>query len=143
MADEWTPSLLKALMDQRFADNEKALVATLASVERKAASELLATKEAVLKAELANERRFESVNEFRGTLSDQQRLLIPRQEVTVEFSNLREKIDGVSTRLEALAIQVGNQRSEGIGMTRFLGYIVTAVVLLGGILAIVFRFVGN
>lgn len=50
---------------------------------------LQAAKEAVTKAEMATERRFESVNEFRQTLSDQAGTFISR----TEFNSLKERMD--------------------------------------------------
>lgn len=54
---------------QRFEAQEKAVTAALQ-----------AQKEAVIKAETAAERRFESVNEFRQQLSDQAVTFMPRRE---------------------------------------------------------------
>jgi len=50
---------------------------------------LQAAKEAVTKAEMATERRFASVNEFRQTLSDQAATFISR----TEFNALKERMD--------------------------------------------------
>lgn len=60
--------------EQRFQAQEKAVIAAMLSADR-----------AVAKAEAASEKRFESVNEFRGTLSDQVRLFIPRSVVDPIF----------------------------------------------------------
>lgn len=54
---------------QRFDAQEKAVAAALA-----------AAKEAVVKAEAASEKRFDSVNEFRNTLKDQTATFITRGE---------------------------------------------------------------
>jgi hypothetical protein len=55
--------------DQRFEDSKEAISAALA-----------ASKEAVVKAELATEKRFDAVNEFRGALSDAQSRYITKSE---------------------------------------------------------------
>jgi len=54
---------------------------------------LTSAKEAVGKAEAATERRFESVNEFRATLSDQARDLMPRKEADQRFQALADRIE--------------------------------------------------
>lgn len=41
---------------------------------------MAAADRAIQKAEMSAEKRFESVNEFRNTLGDQQRMLMPRAE---------------------------------------------------------------
>jgi formate-dependent nitrite reductase cytochrome c552 subunit len=66
--------------DQRFEAQEKAVAAALA-----------AAKEAVTKAEAAAEKRFDSVNEFRGQLKDQAATLMPRTEVTALLKSVDEK----------------------------------------------------
>lgn len=73
---------------QRFDAQEKAVAAALA-----------AAKEAVVKAEAAAEKRFDSVNEFRNTLKDQQQTLLPRTEATVQFRIMQERLDSIEGRL--------------------------------------------
>jgi hypothetical protein len=99
-----------------FAAQEKAINAALASAER-----------AVLKAELATEKRFESVNEFRGTLDQQQRTLIPRSEVDVLVKGLEEKIAQITKQQDA-------QIAERQGIKGGWGY---AVGIVGFVLTIV------
>ncbi len=62
---------------QRFDAQEKAVAAALA-----------AAKEAVVKAETAAEKRFDSVNEFRNTLKDQAGTFITRGEALGFFFGL-------------------------------------------------------
>lgn len=66
---------------QRFDGQEKAVAAALA-----------AAKEAVIKAEGASEKRFDSVNEFRNTLKDQQQTLLPRGEALIRFKSTEDKL---------------------------------------------------
>ncbi len=65
-----------------------------------------AADRAVTKAEIAAEKRFESVNEFRSTLSDQQNTFMPRGETTALFKSMDEKISGIQSncdnKLEAI-----------------------------------------
>lgn len=84
----WSVDTLKAHIDQRFIDNDKAV-----ALARQA------DKEAVLKAEVASEKRFESVNEFRGQLSDQTATFIPRKEADSRFEAMTEKVTAVTDRL--------------------------------------------
>lgn len=64
---------------QRFQAAQEAVSAALA-----------AAKEAVTKAESANERRFESVNEFRAALTDQSGKMITRFEADTRFKALED-----------------------------------------------------
>jgi hypothetical protein len=71
---------------------------------------LQAAKEAVTKAEIATEKRFAGVNEFRQTLSDQASTFVNR----AEFTALKERMDrnegrssGAGTVLQALPVILG------------------------------------
>lgn len=72
----------KEALSTAFLAQKEAVNAALASADR-----------AVSKAELASEKRFESVNEFRATLADQQRTLMPRSESEANNRALSEKLD--------------------------------------------------
>jgi len=109
---------LREYVDTRFAAQESAVQAALASAEK-----------AVVKAESAAERRFDSVNEFRATLADQARLLMPRAEAESAMKSLTEKLD-------ALQMRVNARDDRGRGMGDIWGYIVGAV----GILALVISY---
>lgn len=95
----------------------------IAGMDKRVEDRFAAIKEAVLKAENATERRFESVNEFRGTLDNQQRTLIPRAEVDVIVKGLEGKIDTNTKQLAAL-------NAERMGIRGGWGY---AIGLLGAI----------
>jgi len=60
---------------------------------------LTAAKEAVDKAELAAERRFASVNEFRAQLSDQALTFLPRQEYARAHTDLEARLEAVNTNI--------------------------------------------
>jgi hypothetical protein len=104
---------------QRFEAQEKAMNLSLFSA-----------KEAVTKAEAAAEKRFESVNEFRNTLSDQQRNLMPRTESEVKFDSINTLIDNINARLN---------KTEGVGSGLSKGWIILLgfVGLIGGIIGII------
>jgi hypothetical protein len=57
---------------------------------------------AVTKAEVATEKRFEGVNEFRKTLADQQRTFIPRQEAESMFKNINVKLGEYCSKLDRI-----------------------------------------
>jgi hypothetical protein len=106
---------LREYVDVRFDAQEKAVSAALA-----------AAKEAVTKAESASEKRFESINEFRGTLSDQARTLMPRAEAEGQFKVLNEKLDALSARLSA-------RENQSQGLASGWAYVVGIVGILSGL----------
>jgi len=89
--------------------NATALALSAAKELTKAAFD--AANAAVTKAEIANEKHFQSVNEFRATLSDQQRTLLPRPEADQRFASLSEKIDMLQKHRERLDGQVEGGRT--------------------------------
>ena len=87
-----------------------------------------AQKEAVTKAEVAAEKRFDSVNEFRNTLSDQQRNLMPRSEAEVKFGSISKQIDDMTTRLD-------KTEGKGGGINQAIGWILAGITILGFIIS--------
>ena len=82
-------SHLKEIMDERdrrYEDRFKAM-------DEKTSLALNASEKAVSKAEMATEKRFDSVNEFRAQLKDQAATLMPREETFTKFNAIEEKIE--------------------------------------------------
>jgi len=113
--------------EQRFADQQMAVNAALS-----------AAKEAVTKAEDAAERRFNSVNEFRATLGDQQRTLLPRSEYVAAHGSLIREI-------EALRNDISELKQERLGILSWIGSAVGVIAflsLLGGLIALLLKLKG-
>ncbi len=117
---EWTLETLKEHFDALRKDDQGAVAAALSAAERAAA-----------KADSAMEKRFDAVNEFRATLSDQAAHLLPRAEFNAQFSGLLDRVGIISEQLNTLAAKTEGKR-EGIGGTgsTILSFIVgTAAVV--------------
>ena len=84
---------------------------------------------AVNKAEQAAEKRFESVNEFRETLADQQRNLMPRAESELQFKSINDKVDNI---IRTSAKDTGKRTGYHEGILLIVGL----VALVSTILAI-------
>jgi len=80
---------LREIMDERDRRYEERFIA----MDQKTSLALTSSKEAVTKAEAATEKRFDSVNEFRGSLKDQAANLLPRAEADVKFTAIAREID--------------------------------------------------
>lgn len=92
-------------------------------------------KLAVDKAEASNEKRFESVNEFRAQLKDQQALLMPRAESDVKSKLVADSLTALTQRLDQIS-------GRGQGIDAFWSALVAATGLLigiAGVVAAVFR----
>jgi chlorite dismutase len=126
MADEahapngWTVYTLKSYMDRRFEDADKAVVAALS-----------AQKEAVVKAEIATEKRFETV----------------RQEADFRMNALASKIDGLQAAIDQNRGRAArDDRNEGRAyaqgvQSRYLGIYFTGAFILSVVGS--FKIIGN
>lgn len=108
---------LREYVEKRFEAADKAVNAALA-----------AQKEAVTKAENSMEKRFEGVNEFRATLADQQRTLMPRAEAEL-------RLEGMGERIKSLEDSRIEKRGSGDGMKNLWGIILAAIGMLLALIA--------
>lgn len=149
-----------ARYSERFEASQTAMQAALASQEKAVGAALAAAKEAVIKAEMASDKRFDGVNELRGVVTDQQALFMQRLEATALFKATDEKLAGTQAnndnKLESLRLsfeksnenlvkEIGGLREsrsetsgKSVGANVLWGYIVGAA---GVGLAIIFHFV--
>jgi hypothetical protein len=87
---------------------------------------LAAAKEAVAKAEGAAEKRFDSVNEFRATLKDQQTTLMPRSEADVRMKAIEAKVGDLEARIVQIVSRAEGSAQLWQGITVVLGIFLTA-----------------
>ena len=113
---------LREYVDTRFDAQKEAVNAALAASDR-----------AVNKAEMASEKRFDSVNEFRAALNDSARLLMPRLECEQRFAALEKMISDLKTTVEA-----NSNKDEG----KNLGFlkVVMSISLLANLVLITYYF---
>lgn len=114
MAENWTIETLKEHFEALRAADQRAVQTALEAVER-----------AISKADSATEKRFDGVNEFRQTLSDQAATLMPRAETIALISNLQAQVD----RLEKVAAT--NAGREGISTRWIVGLVGVGTAIAG------------
>lgn len=132
---QWTVETLREhVAELMTAEREKNEV-RFQAMKESTTTALAAAQRAVEKAESAVEKRLEGMNEFRGSLADQARLLMPRAEADSRMAQLAEQ-------LKNLASRVDRQEGRGSGLNAGWGYLVGAVGLLGGLMALVFKLAG-
>ena len=118
----WTVDTLKEYVTQRFTDNQKAVDAALVAQEK-----------AIIKAETATEKRFESVNEFRQTLTDQTNTFMPRAESETRMQALAEKVNELTNRVN---ISDGAKQGAQLTTGKIYAFIGAVGVILGIIVVI-------
>ncbi len=77
----WDVDSLKEYVDSRIADQDKA----------------------VLTANMANDKRLDSVNEFRNQLNDQTRTFLTRNEFSAQHESLQKQITALTNRINLMA----------------------------------------
>jgi hypothetical protein len=104
---------------------------------------LATSKEAVVKAESATEKRFDSVNEFRQTLSDQATNFLSRNEYFASHKALEDKVSALADRLSTDE-SVAKGRVAGVGSvgTLVLGAFVI-ISAFGSIASALFAFMAK
>ncbi len=106
---------------ERFATAKEAVQAALAAADK-----------ALQKAETASEKRFEGVNEFRATLSDQAAMLLPRAEYNAQHAALVDKVTELTDRVSV--IETGGRVKQEVHQTS-VSTIVAIVSVIYGVLA--------
>jgi len=130
---EWTVDTLREHVFAMFGEKDRAVQAALASQKELATMALENSNRAVAKAETATERRFEGVNEFRETLADQQRTLMPRAEAELQLNTMEKKSIEVEKRIAAL-------EARGRGFFSGWGWAVAIVGAVATILGVLLNF---
>lgn len=121
-----------AAMERLVAEREKQRDMITIAARDAVASALAAAKEAVNKAETSNEKRFDSVEQFRGTLSDQAARLMPRIEVDNRMLSMNEKIADLGARLD-------KNEGKGLGISAIWGIIIGVFGMLGVLATVLFN----
>lgn len=112
--------------DQRFEAQLNAFNVAFAAEQDFVKAALAAADKAVAKAETAAEKRFEAINEFRQSLSDQSRLQMPRSECEKLIEALKERIGKIESSVQSVVGQrVGSHEN-----------LATVVAIIAGIAAV-------
>lgn len=115
------------LNDEREDRNKERFINMKSAVD----AALTSSEHAIAKAELATEKRFEGVNEFRAALQDQATSLMPRTEYTVQLTALTEKVDQNVKDVSSIRLAVSALNEHGIGKREGIG--VVGSIVLGGV----------
>lgn len=123
-------------VDAAFLAQQTAMQTALSAAEKAVQAALAAAEKAVSKAEAAAEKRFESVNEFRGQLTDQATTFISRNEYESKHEALIERMNGKDIvmgermgRVENILANIQGRMIAYAGGGALLGGIVVAIIL--------------
>jgi tetrahydromethanopterin S-methyltransferase subunit G len=93
------------------------------NVETRVNMALAASKEAILKAETAVEKRFDALNEFRAQSAEQQATFVRKAEVDIRFDALEKKLDAAVAMLQ-------HSKGKEVGSSTVWGIVIAVCGLL-------------
>jgi hypothetical protein len=112
---------------ERFIFIEKNINIAMASADK-----------AITKSEMAVEKRFDSVNEFRASLADQASMLMPRAEYSVQHATVTDRVSELGNRVSSLEERgvgkkeavagIGSSIQFALGLAGFAIYITTIII---------------
>ncbi len=144
---EWTLNTLQIHLEalintnenlsvQRHNGEHNAVSLALENQRAMAQQSIAASSEAIRKAELAMEKRFDSVNEFRAQLGDQARTFMPRSEFEVAQNALMERLVKIEGAIAAQASTKTGATAGwmfAVGVVGFVMIITSIIVTITGV----------
>src|SRR3990167_5404948 len=125
------------IQDKRYSERQEASDKAITAALNSAAI-------AVNKAETAYEKRFDAVNEFRATLADQQRTLMPRPETEILFAGVKAQISSLSIQLTELTkqvsinhVQLAGEKSGKVEGWKDIALVISVVVSILSVISLV------
>jgi ABC-type phosphate transport system auxiliary subunit len=92
---------------------------------------------------LAQEKRLDSMNEFRESLKDQTKTYITRSTLEARSAVVDNRIDALKTEIDDLKIAKATLDGKASQSSLYISYLLNFVALLIGIVGIVFRLAGK
>jgi len=141
----WTVDTLRVHIDTQLDDLKRLLDERYVSQQREVLAALTSAEKAVTKAETAAEKRFESVNEFRGQLSDQANTFMPRPEGDIRINAVSEKIDVNAARISDIELRLSSRldidQGKTVGINATVVYVLAGLGALGTVVSILINFI--
>lgn len=123
-------------VDAAFVSQQTATRTALVAAEQAVTTAMLAAEKAVTKAETAAERRFESLNEFRGQLSDQAATFVSRKEMDALQLRNDDKWAELNSRISEARNTMTLVEGKGAGLSAGWAILVGVVSVVAALVAI-------
>jgi hypothetical protein len=91
-------------LSERVSALDRLLTSQLQGQDEKVQLALSAAEKAITKAEEATEKRFDSVNEFRQTLSDQAATFATKEKLDLSVDTMNTRMDGLERAVTRMLI---------------------------------------
>lgn len=125
----WTVDTLHIYTMRRFDDMERLLDERARAQGRAMEAALAAAEKAVGKAEKAGEKRFDSVNEFRQTLTDQAGTFVTRKEADAVHAAILDRLGELADRLNKAEGRAAGA-SQTVGLLLAVATVVISIVII-------------
>lgn len=126
---------LTTQFDQRYETSQKAIETAFNALSESTRAAMASADKAVLKAEAASEKRFESVNEFRSLVTDQQATFMPRKEAESAIGTLEDKID----EMRRIYLQSSGEKKGSHDVVIYIIVVLTILIDFGTMLVMLFK----
>lgn len=133
MQTEARLGIIEAVLEERHRYYLTMFAAQSAAVR----ASIEAASTAVAKAEGATDKRFESVNEFRASLTDMTARLMPRSEADQQATALGSRIDALKEAMGVLQNQLASLQAKGQGMQAGWTYLLGAIAAAGALFGVI------
>jgi len=124
------PVSVRVHLEALITANDQKYQAQFNAQQTAVSTALASAAAAVAKAETAADKRFESVNEFRALVSDQQRTLMPRVESEVRLHSLSDKLSVLEAKVESILAEkrgVSGGWGFAVGIAGFIAVVLSLV----------------
>jgi len=134
---EKTLTDLKVLLDERDKVQKEGTVTAFEAADKAVQAALLAAEKAVIKSEIASDKRFEATNEFRKQLADIVSTFIPRNEAEIRFKALESAQQKSETEFANRAGVVSGSDGNQTRLIAIVGSFVGVLILIIASIALV------
>jgi t-SNARE complex subunit (syntaxin) len=139
---QWTVDTVRILLTQMVFDLDRRTTRRMDDADKAIQAALAAAEKAVLRAEEANEKRFQGVNEFRAQQQDLIQTFLPRGEYVSAHTAVLDRINALTERISALDLRISSGEGQDVGTKQALAEASratnTRIAILGTVLTVVF-----
>jgi hypothetical protein len=120
----WTTDTLRIYLDKQIETLRLNIARRFDDAEKALSVSLVSSKDAVAKAEIATEKRFDTLNGYRAIMADQAARLMPRAEIEQRTAGLNDRLDRITHRMDL-------QEGKETGSQNSWAYLLGAVAIFG------------
>lgn len=134
---------IERLLSERIEHLEQILNERIETQEKVNAISFASSKDAVQKAETAQQAYNVRSNEFRDALNDANKANLSRLEAEARFKIYDEKIDDLKELINQLFVSRGSEEGKHKGTSATWGYVIAAIGMVTAIVSLLINSIGG